>query len=199
MDYIVTMDTGDKYLMHYGVVGMKWGKWNPETAARYAGGERSARTVKMTSKAEQHRRKANQFRAKRDAIATKAMRAANKAIKAEDGGLFSGPNEMKAAKQQRILAKNIKKGAKASKKYVKADKKAIKYEVKAYKSDANDSSLGPERRTTRDIKKHRISMEQAKTRTEAKVREALKNEKLKNKAVEDALNGAREHQESQRR
>lgn len=37
-DYIVTMDTGDQYLCHHGTKGMKWGKWNAETAARYAGG-----------------------------------------------------------------------------------------------------------------------------------------------------------------
>ena len=39
MDYLVTMDTGERYLAHHGVKGMKWGKWNPETAARYAGGK----------------------------------------------------------------------------------------------------------------------------------------------------------------
>ena len=38
-DYLITMDTGERYLAHHGVKGMKWGKWNPETAARYAGGK----------------------------------------------------------------------------------------------------------------------------------------------------------------
>lgn len=36
-DYIVTMDTGERYLAHHGVKGMKWGVWNAETAARYNG------------------------------------------------------------------------------------------------------------------------------------------------------------------
>lgn len=35
-DYLITMDTGEKFLAHYGVQGMKWGKWNTETQARYA-------------------------------------------------------------------------------------------------------------------------------------------------------------------
>lgn len=36
MDYHVTFEDGSEgYLSHYGVKGMKWGKWNAETAARY--------------------------------------------------------------------------------------------------------------------------------------------------------------------
>lgn len=39
MDYIVTFEDGSSgYLAHHGVKGMKWGKWNPETQARYSGG-----------------------------------------------------------------------------------------------------------------------------------------------------------------
>ena len=37
MDYLVTTGDGSKHLMHHGIKGMKWGKWNAETAARYAG------------------------------------------------------------------------------------------------------------------------------------------------------------------
>lgn len=36
MDYLITMENGSKALAHYGVLGMKWGKWNDETKARYA-------------------------------------------------------------------------------------------------------------------------------------------------------------------
>lgn len=36
-DYLITMDTGEKCIAHYGVKGQKWGVWNPETAARYNG------------------------------------------------------------------------------------------------------------------------------------------------------------------
>ena len=36
-DYLVTMDTGERYLAHHGVKGMKWGKWNEETRYRYLG------------------------------------------------------------------------------------------------------------------------------------------------------------------
>ncbi len=36
-DYFITMDTGEQFLAHHGVKGMKWGKWNSETAARYSG------------------------------------------------------------------------------------------------------------------------------------------------------------------
>lgn len=35
-DYLITMDTGEQFIAHHGVKGMKWGKWNPETQARYA-------------------------------------------------------------------------------------------------------------------------------------------------------------------
>ena len=42
-DYLITMDTGEQYLMHHGVKGMKWGEWNAETAARYSGTKRNAK------------------------------------------------------------------------------------------------------------------------------------------------------------
>ncbi len=38
MDYLITMDTGEQFLAHHGVKGMKWGQWNAETAERYSGG-----------------------------------------------------------------------------------------------------------------------------------------------------------------
>jgi len=37
MDYLITMDTGERFIAHYGVKGQKWGVWNPETTARYNG------------------------------------------------------------------------------------------------------------------------------------------------------------------
>lgn len=37
MNYIFTFEDGSEALMHYGVKGMKWGSWNAETQARYAG------------------------------------------------------------------------------------------------------------------------------------------------------------------
>ena len=37
MEYLVTFDDGSSaFLSHHGTKGMKWGVWNPETAARYA-------------------------------------------------------------------------------------------------------------------------------------------------------------------
>lgn len=36
-DYLITMDTGEQFIAHHGVKGQKWGKWNPETLARYNG------------------------------------------------------------------------------------------------------------------------------------------------------------------
>ena len=39
-DYLITLDTGDRYLLHHGTKGMHWGVWNEETAARYAGGKK---------------------------------------------------------------------------------------------------------------------------------------------------------------
>ncbi len=38
-DYLITMDTGEQFLAHHGVKGMKWGKWNSETAEKYQGGD----------------------------------------------------------------------------------------------------------------------------------------------------------------
>lgn len=37
MDYVITFQDDSQALMHYGVQGMKWGKWNAETQRRYAG------------------------------------------------------------------------------------------------------------------------------------------------------------------
>ena len=37
MNYVFTFEDGSESLMHYGVKGMKWGSWNAETQARYAG------------------------------------------------------------------------------------------------------------------------------------------------------------------
>lgn len=55
------------FLQHYGVPGMKWGKWNAETARKYAGGrgraKRSFRT-NISSKASDIKKK--QERAKRE-------------------------------------------------------------------------------------------------------------------------------------
>ena len=192
MDYLITIDTGDKYLVHHGTKGMKWGKWNAETAARYAGGTRSDRTVKFTSKAEKHRMAANEFRNRRDranADATIAMAKRNnylnKSERAAKGGLLRAPNPIKAAKMNkkasradRDYEKAVKKASKLSRKYNRLDRRATRYEVKAYKSDANDSSLGSDRKTVRDLKKHRISMNDAKARTKAKVNEALKSESV---------------------
>jgi len=36
-DYLITTDTGEQFIAHYGVKGQKWGVWNPETTARYNG------------------------------------------------------------------------------------------------------------------------------------------------------------------
>lgn len=54
MDYLITFDDGSEALAHYGVLGMKWGKWNAETAARYG------------YKAGRHAAKADALRARRD-------------------------------------------------------------------------------------------------------------------------------------
>jgi hypothetical protein len=36
MDYLITFEDGSEgYLAHHGIKGMKWGKWNAETAAKY--------------------------------------------------------------------------------------------------------------------------------------------------------------------
>lgn len=36
MNYLITFDDGSSaFLMHYGIRGMRWGRWNPETQARY--------------------------------------------------------------------------------------------------------------------------------------------------------------------
>jgi hypothetical protein len=37
MDYKFTFEDGSEALLHYGVKGMKWGRWNAETQARYNG------------------------------------------------------------------------------------------------------------------------------------------------------------------
>ena len=36
MDYKFTFQDGSEAMAHYGVQGMKWGKWNAETQTRYA-------------------------------------------------------------------------------------------------------------------------------------------------------------------
>jgi hypothetical protein len=38
MEYLLSFDDGSEaFLAHYGIKGMKWGKWNAETRARYTG------------------------------------------------------------------------------------------------------------------------------------------------------------------
>ena len=49
-DYIITMDTGEQFIAHHGVKGMKWGKWNPETAARYTGDKLSSARKTISDK-----------------------------------------------------------------------------------------------------------------------------------------------------
>lgn len=60
MNYKLTFEDGSSgYLAHHGVKGMQWGVHNPETAARYASGERSNKTKRLMAKnerlSEEHR------------------------------------------------------------------------------------------------------------------------------------------------
>lgn len=191
-DYLITMDSGEQFLAHHGVQGMKWGEWNPETAARYARGERSNRTVKLTDKAVKYREKANQHKAVRDNSKNSMMTAKgrtnkyrNKSDRAAQGAeLFRNANQdradrfdRKADKQEAIYDRSANKMANHGKKYAKNDKKATRYEVKAYKSDANDAGGWADPKTVRDLKKHRISMDEAKQRTQDKVDEVLRTAK----------------------
>jgi len=51
-DYLITTDTGEQFLAHHGVQGMKWGKWNAETAARYAGSGSRKKYIDASPKTE---------------------------------------------------------------------------------------------------------------------------------------------------
>lgn len=176
-DYLITMDTGEQFLAHHGVQGMKWGKWNAETAARYAGGARSNRTIKMTSKAEQHRAKVNEYRNRRDRAGAEMDRISIKQDR--------NPNYQYSNRERKKYSAAKNEYIRSSDNLDKHLKKEAKHNVKAYKSDVKDAGGSPDRKTVRDLKKGRISLDDAKARTEAKVNEVLKNgpDRLSNKEV----------------
>lgn len=191
-EFKVTFDDGSEaYLVHFGVQGMKWGVWNAETAARYAGGK-SKRTLKYMSKAEKHRAAANDFRARRDAANTAAINArakgkkySIKSARAEQGAeLFRNANPKRAAKfskkadkQNDLYESSSSQAEQLNKKYIKSDRKATKYEVKAYKSDAKDSYVDVDRKTVKALKKGRISLKEATDKTNEKVQATLDQSK----------------------
>lgn len=90
MEYKVTFEDGSEALAHYGVLGMKWGKWNAETAAKYAHrGNRGARAYekgdKLTAKFEKtgnekYRQKASQQYAKGDKATQEHQERIGKAV-----------------------------------------------------------------------------------------------------------------------
>lgn len=53
MDYLITMESGEKVIAHYGIKGMKWGVWNEETRSRYTnsvGAKRAQASIEDQSK-----------------------------------------------------------------------------------------------------------------------------------------------------
>lgn len=49
-DILVTMDNGSQALVHYGVLGMKWGQRNAETQRKYAGAKEERKKQKQEAK-----------------------------------------------------------------------------------------------------------------------------------------------------
>lgn len=58
---IFTFEDGSQALMHYGVLGMKWGVRNEETLRKYLGGHRSERTVKLDKRYQEKHQKAREY------------------------------------------------------------------------------------------------------------------------------------------
>ena len=158
--YLITMDTGEQFLAHHGVQGMKWGKWNEETAARYAGG------LKNPSKA-----KANAKYAAKTIGAGAAMLGAGSALGAATAGLGAGLAGSGALGSVIGSSTGVGAGMGAG---IGGVYGALKGARTVAKLKRNAEIAEAEKRKQ---EKGQISLDDAKTRTEAKVNEVLENHK----------------------
>lgn len=127
MEYFLVYANGDSaYLTHSGVKGMKWGVWNSETRARYAGDKGSAKFNKDMSKLD----KLETRRAKY-AGETKAL---NREINASSK---SAENQLRLAEYERKASLNKKRSAKpyftefGKARRNRQMRKAMRYDAKA--------------------------------------------------------------------
>lgn len=79
MDYKFTFEDGSAAIAHYGVKGMKWGQWNPETRARYAGAGNGT-FYKKASRGDQYGRAVTDQRRAYNARQPKAKQVAKVAL-----------------------------------------------------------------------------------------------------------------------
>ena len=96
-DYLITMDTGEKFLAHYGVRGMKWGQWNAETKARYSNAGNST-YYKKAKRGSEYGKSVTDLRREYNANQPKSKQIAKNVLLA--------PGEANPAKKAREAAKN---------------------------------------------------------------------------------------------
>ena len=90
-------DDHSEYVEHYGVMGMKWGKWNSETARKYSGG--SGRARKAVKK------EVNSFRARRAVKAKRSKMIRNRST-LSDKELNKISNRLKSEQNLRKLGQS---------------------------------------------------------------------------------------------
>lgn len=117
MDYLVTFDDGSSgYLAHHGVKGMKWGKWNPETQAKYTGANRPRDYEKRLNSLDHDLRVSTMYAsnaAKQQGIYSRKARRAEQKGKNEKARKYKNLAEIQKrkisdiSKQQKTLGKQL--------------------------------------------------------------------------------------------
>jgi hypothetical protein len=79
MNYKIVFEDGSESLMHFGVKGMKWGSWNAETRARYAGAGNGT-YYKKAQRGDKYGRSVTDLRRKYNANQPKAKQIAKNVL-----------------------------------------------------------------------------------------------------------------------